>query len=1211
MLAFTEQASFSRARPCPSAVAAVFRIAALVAFYISTPVAASPPSGFPYIPTTILIPGSAGVLAQNSSDVAYIFSPAGESVNLLALNISTTIEASSVGLQTLTSGLPFLDGTSSTSAFTPSILDNGTIAVYAGDCSSESNFATWTYTPAITSTDVAGAWSQYGTVVGSSLGLARPGPSFLGQSLSFSSTLAPTISPAEVYVYGGMCPSANSTTSMWQWSATYSNQMLRLTPSQQSTGTVYTLDLVASNGPPIPEAGFTFTSLSLSISNRSGTVTQQVDSVLLGGNTQDAFINISTAAIWSLPEETWSFVAVNPPTPDTNTELAKKISNGKRSLPTSVSSRSGHTAVLSEDGNLLVILGGWVGDISQAASPQLAILEINADYDAWQWSIPSAQPSGPGIYGHGAALLPGNTMMVYGGYNISSPAQSSKRAASGASSPPMFLNLTSMSWSSGYTNPSYVARAGSGRASGGNSHPPKNKQIGLGVGLGVGIPLLFALVVLCYCCRRKVAEKKRHRDEAVLSLAQDANQFLQNDDEMMERDGGGGFFSRAAGYGSGWYTGGQDPYDRGSRSLGYESLRGSRSAPSFYDAPPTQQIPRKPVPSRAARALYQPASSSDYDSRLRGAGDIHPIAEADEDEGPFVTPDSISSNNTNDTDDTASDPFVTPTATTAPATVITFPPTARGSRTPSPELMRQTGQHPEVQDWVSDVDAADAVLTSRIQPHGTTTTTRSSGRFSPTRRASTRSKAGSQAAISVHGDDERTASNLSDSNRSAFSFVRSDSLTSAARLGIGAFSAAAAAAAVAANADGRLGSSSGSSASGHTFNTAKSSFPALQAEGPGLLLGRSGNNNRGSGYSEIPTGQSADEYYYDRDEPQLPPSPSKTKPRRPSRGFLGSLRRVFSGTNSGTEWPDSSRAESPAHASLNEVSSDYEPRLVGMGGMLLRRKQGREAWEAVGGDEKSMSATRGPGITGLGSGEGEDVEEDWDIERAVEQRLVQVMFTVPKERLRVVNADLEREEWGEIVDPEKDEAASLDLKDEEEQGEGETEAGDPQVPGVFIPQETLDSAQVTLRNEDPCRSGYDPRQERDTTEGDEPKIPVAPGPFFSAEHDDNDDDDGDDDGHFRPQSKSSSRHPFDDGIEDEPHDGLTATADWEPQQHRHRAAESPMPEPMTAEVVTLNRPTRMQPRVLEMVESFEQRSRSNSPEHKKAAAGAASPTMPS
>lgn len=41
--------------------------------------------------------------------------------------------------------------------------------------------------------------------------------------------------------------------------------------------------------------------------------------------------------------------------------------------------------------------------------------------------------------------------------------------------------------------------------------------------------------------------------------------------------------------------------------------------------------------------------------------------------------------------------------------------------------------------------------------------------------------------------------------------------------------------------------------------------------------------------------------------------------------------------------------------------------------------------------------------------EGEDVVvEDWDVERAAENRVVQVTFTVPRGELRVVNTDVER-----------------------------------------------------------------------------------------------------------------------------------------------------------------------------------------------------------
>lgn len=57
--------------------------------------------------------------------------------------------------------------------------------------------------------------------------------------------------------------------------------------------------------------------------------------------------------------------------------------------------------------------------------------------------------------------------------------------------------------------------------------------------------------------------------------------------------------------------------------------------------------------------------------------------------------------------------------------------------------------------------------------------------------------------------------------------------------------------------------------------------------------------------------------------------------------------------------------------------------------------------------------------TNLGGGEGGgDSDDEWDIERAVENRVVQVMFTVPKEKLRVVNHDVEEEsEVGSLRSP--------------------------------------------------------------------------------------------------------------------------------------------------------------------------------------------------
>jgi hypothetical protein len=889
-------------------------------------------------------------------------------------------------MQTVSSKLPFLDGASSTTAFLPSLTDNGTIIVVAGDCQIASSPTVWSLTPTTSTGSNSASWMKQAVALNSSGAYRSIGPYFLGGNIAFSVQLAPNMSQPTIYSYGGMCSRPSTTSAGWQGSGTYSNQMIKMSP-QPGITSGYTVGLVSNRGQPVAEAGFTLTTLTPSMRNLSGVVTQQSNHVLLGGHTAGAFINMSTAAIWNLPEETWNFVSIEQPAV-ANTELAIKAA-AKRAAPESVDSRSGHTAVMSEDGNSIVVLGGWVGNISQAASPQLAILEIGETFKGWRWSIPAQQPAGPAVYGHGAALLPGNVMMTYGGYEISTSNSKVKRLSS--TSTAKFLNLTSLTWSSTYTNPIHATNpqgpsstgggpgSGSSSNSGSSNNASNNLGIGLGVGLGVGVPLIIALVVAYFCYKRYMKGKRNRRDETIRALAQDTSHFLHGEDEMMEQDDVGPSFPWSS---HAWYTGGDDPYEKGVRSLGYETLRGNRN--SGYGDPSGMHIPRKPIP-RAARGLYQ-STGSRPSSHIGAPGRIHPIYEADEDvESPYE-PESSNGhgprgNAANEpatpTSVACSDPFVTPITANAP---VLYPP-SRASTTPSPE---NRNRDPEVQDWVSDVDAAE-VLLARIPPRS------GGGRLSPTRRNSVRS--------ARYEDDSRTGSNISESNRSALSVSRSTSGRSHVRAG--AFNSSGGATTLLGGgsviaADDRLGSSSSSGK--ETFNTAKSSFQVLQAEGPSLLMG---------------TGRRRNDFESDDEDPPIPGSPSKSKPRR---GWLGSLRRVFSsGTNSS---PSSSRDESPARASLDQVSSDYEPRLVGLrgigGGALLRRKQGRQAWEESKDTEDGANIPR------------KSVEDEWDIEKAVEQRLVQVMFTVPKERLRVVNAEIEKEEEVVLVDPEKEDQVDGD-----------------------------------------------------------------------------------------------------------------------------------------------------------------------------------------
>ncbi|KAI4870400.1 hypothetical protein F4820DRAFT_403523 [Hypoxylon rubiginosum] len=942
----------------------------------------------PYIPTTIFIPESKPVPAQENAiiDVAYIFSPQDGWVDLLALNFSSNLEASSLPFQTLSSNVPFLD-TNST-AFTPSLADNGSLIVYAGDCSSTTS-EIWTFNPS-PDNGASSSWTRAGAtlgVVADSTDSLQVGPGFLGSSFSFSTTLEPELSPARTYAYGGMCPDAASNASTSQSKATYSNQMIRIDPPETNTAQ-FTISPVSSKGSPVPEAGFTFTGLSPSISNRSGVVTQQVNYVLLGGHTEYAFINMSSVAIWSLPEESWSFISDIAMTSSStaNTELAIK------STVDSIDSRSGHTAVLSQDGTSLIILGGWVGDLNQAATPQLAVVKIGDSYGGvgdWQWIVPDAQPTGSGIYGHGAALLPGNVMMVYGGYNISSADTKARRQTPEGNNMPMFLNLTSMTWSGNYINPGYSETNPDGSPSSSTAGDDTKQRLGLGLGLGLGLLAIIAAVLLYFYYRRRLRHRRTIRDSAIRALAQDNARFLPHDDEMMERDHLGG----------GWYTGGSDPYIRGgNRSLGYQSLQSGRGSLDNGHQPwlgglAPAQVARKPLP---RRNTFDPPSTS------RGPNVIHPIIEADEDGSLHdgdITSEPISPMRDMNVDGRRdSDPFLTPTQEHQ----ISFPPPSRASATPSPEDRRRSATDPEVQDWMSDVEAMDALLSNR----GATR----SGQPSPTKPGASRSRRSSGG--HAPEDDSRTESNISESNRNNLGASRSGSIRSyLPRPGFGIAAAALAAAAD----EGRGGSSSSSSAP--SYNTARSSFPTLQAEGPALLMGR----------------------IRDDDDDDALGSPSKRKPRR---SWFGSLKRAFSGATPSP--PESTGKESPEYDAFGEgETSDYDARLGGLSGIaaggLLRRKSGRGDWEAL--EHQGRGKSRAQGVAGPSNATYAAVEEDddeWDIEKAVEKRLVQVMFTVPKERLRVVNAEPDVESGKDvvIVDSEKEEEEKQKMRKAEE---GQTE----------------------------------------------------------------------------------------------------------------------------------------------------------------------------
>ncbi|RFU35052.1 hypothetical protein B7463_g1323, partial [Scytalidium lignicola] len=970
----------------------------------------------PYNPTTILVPQNLSA----SRGVAYILlgsSGSGTTRQLLSLNISSTISASNISLEDITPDLGFFKNDST--AYTPTISSAGEISVYAGSCESSVDSELWRFTPSNTTTNGNGTWES-GTAVNADdvKASSLTGPQLLSGGFSFSILVNGNASESNIYTFGGMCPnSSTDSNANWQSSATYSNTVTRLDPPSSSTSLTYTIDIPNIRGPPIAEAGFTITGLSPIYSNISGTETQQQNFALIGGHTQTAFINMSQIAVWSLPEESWSFVGVDSPQGIPNTELAVK-STVERS-PILIDSRSGHTAVLTEDGSSLIVYGGWVGDITQAANPQLVVLHLGTGFGGngdWTWSIPTTQPSGPGIYGHGAAMLPGNVMMILGGYNISSSGNT-KRATS-INANPMFLNVTSMTWSSSYTNPTYIAVTVPHESASSSSKKSSSKTIGLGVGLGIGLAAVIAVIIAYIWYRRHTNQWREARDRDLRALSHGTADYSNYPDRQMTQRSGLFPWTNSR-----WNRSGEDgdsPVYEPGAVAGYDNPHNDvydfGVAGDYPAPPPNRLIPRKPVHPRNTRGLYQPTPGFDFGSlgnhgrtnSLGTAGPIHPIYEDDEDADHSLAGVGVAIGDPPKAPSTAdsnrySDPFKDSQTV--------------GPTSPTEAQISAQEREREISSWVSDWAAADALMQAQARSHS------NAGRLSPSRRAQLITSNGSSAS---EDDSGRTASNLSE--RSAVSTAsitrpgsasladsRSNSLRGFIGTVVRPFSSSASTTPTPPSDAGGAHTQSGpiphSARSSTSFATARTSFAALQAEGESLLGRRPDERDN----STPPHSPSKAETF-----DVAPGSPSKSKlPKPRGQSWLGPLRNVFGSTNSGSTSPGesslSSRDESPSPTHLAAGSTQSyqgEPRrTMSAGATLWRRKQGKSDWEDSADADDATVTGRSNTFTGELNRD-EHSDDEWDIERAVERRVVQVMFTVPKEKLRVVNHDVVEESDG-------------------------------------------------------------------------------------------------------------------------------------------------------------------------------------------------------
>ncbi|KAL6714899.1 hypothetical protein ACLMJK_007159 [Lecanora helva] len=923
---------------------------------------------FPYNPTTLLY-------SQTSNDTIYILQPDPRQSGhprLLSLNVTRSLGSTNLPYATITPSVPILEADRGGSYIT-AIDQEGNISIYSGNCNNgTSGSSFWRFEPAQDGVQINGTWQEADLNVDSIDGRAGlSGANYLASAIAFSST---GNASSGMYIFGGMCPdSASSTQDDWTQAATYSNSMLTIEPDSMAADTAssYNLGISSSRGPPIAEAGFSITPLQptfFSSGNSNDSNSRNQNFVLLGGHTQVAFINMSQVALFSLPEQSWTFLPVDLPSPDPNTELAAR-DNLK------VDSRSGHTALLTSDGRRVVVFGGWVGDVNTPADPQLVVLELGEGYGGsgdWQWSIPKQTgpglAQGSGLYGHGAIMLAGDVMMIVGGYQISAPSQpKNKRGAPSSSTLSYYFNTSSNIWSTTYIHPKISINSDAARG-GKAEHQNSSRKIGLGVGIAFGMLVIAAVILFYFWYSRRLKCRRNAREDELRRLAAGPHPLHMT-----------GVQPNVAGRG----TSEMSTVDWGGASQ--LSIRGASAYSSVRNAPEAERsglLFEVPSPTRGlrrslhSRGTYQPTSWYDEGRRGLAFSTIHPIDERDEyDEDPV---DGISSEQNEmlqrDEYNVMSnvpilDPFQDPTS---------------GSRSPSPQSPQE--RELEIRRWVEDWSAADALMHSQA------------GRRSPEK-------------------TDRTSSTLSDqSARSGFSshslqhsvgtISRSISQRSAALFNATPFRSTTPIDFSQHNSE--LYGSEHRRARSLTLNlpaqrhsvadsyaTAPTPSACLQSEGEALL-------------GDIPASGE--------------PSPVRSHSR--AKGWMGSVRRVLTGLERSTSTsPEHNESTSSSPTKRNYTNKGLPRRAASTGATLWQKRQGARDWETGNNEARRDDATAS-----------KDDDEDWDVESAVERRVVQVMFTVPKEKLRVINRGPEGD--GESLMSAEVKNASEESDEHEKKGKG-------------------------------------------------------------------------------------------------------------------------------------------------------------------------------
>ncbi|KAL4797306.1 hypothetical protein BDV19DRAFT_397834 [Aspergillus venezuelensis] len=850
----------------------------------------------PYTPSSLLYS------SQHNASFAYLLRTVGGRTEFMSLDVSEKVNTKDPSYTTLLDKAPF-NSNEATTAYVPAIDQNGVIKIYAGDCwGSATSPMLWTFEPDSGSTTGNGTWERF-SAHGSGRN-AGTNPNFLSAGFAYS---ASNTTESTLFAFAGMCPYQNDGSTFWASAANYSQTMTALVPCEK--GNCYQALTTGDRAPPIPEAGFTITPLQATYGYAEGELRQQQDFLLIGGHTQQAFLNMSELAIFSAPQDSWSFVTVGSVADISRADLAF------RDTPL-IEPRSGHTAVLSADGSKVIVFGGWVGNTSVAATPQLAVLDMGAGFagSGWSWSIPSMAggPEGLGTYGHGATMLPGGVMMIAGGYKIS---KLSKRLEAGPeiNSQIYLYDVAADSWATAYNNPYFDTTAAEAADTSTTSESSSvfSKKTGLGVGIGLGVPAAAALVVGFYYCYRRRG-KRRTRDNEIRKLALGAQRahFWGRGDSEQASSIRNPSMRQSVNSDYPWNTNNKPRSAGRTHSWNDNGDAAAERAGLLGDI----HVPKKLNRPILNAGLYRPP----YNDYRRGdtAGIIHPIDEREEDE---AAGDGVERFQTHETADSV-----------------------------ATEQMFVTARNTHVDGPVAESSTAR------------------DGRLSPEK-------------------DERTSSNLSDSSdKSAKSAAKREALPGHNREAL----------------RSQDSSTSGNSSfdkrySSESFSTAHSTMSQRQAEGEFLLR--------------------------DADDPEpsrmagLLSSKSTTSPRPRAAEWIGGIRRVLSVTRrrpSAMEEPTvvsrASGIDSESSATGTHTSdANFPRRSVSASAELFRRKQGAKDWgvdNRVSRDTGFHSARSTRGDFGLDGHMDPVSDGEWDVEGAAEGRRVQVTFTVPKEKLRVVNA---------------------------------------------------------------------------------------------------------------------------------------------------------------------------------------------------------------